>query len=65
MGAEKPWKAAPRMTPACRGVLWRQWEARERQVGRISSEVGLTVVSDIMQSELRGMKCQQARRMGE
>lgn len=24
----------------CKGMVWRQWEARQRQVGMISSEMG-------------------------
>lgn len=47
------------------GMLWRQWEARERQVGMISSEMGLIVGSDIMRSEFYGVKCRKACRRRE
>lgn len=35
----------------CRGVVWRRWEARQRQVGMTSSEMGLIVGSHSMRSE--------------
>lgn len=50
-------RGAGRGAGAVQGMLWRQWEARERQVGMISSEMGLIVGSDIMRSEFYGVKC--------
>ena len=72
MRGEKLWKAAPQNDMGgrgagggCRGLVWRQWEAREKQVGMSSWEMRSIVGSDIMRSEFYGRKCRRSRWRGD